>query len=855
MVHAQSATIDTIMKGASDDTARLILYLQQRIELEEGYQNSLAKIVHHLEENETTNPLYQSAVNTHIQKNITDYINMGHALRPSRHQFIQTMKIQLQTLVKLKEQHDRSRRSHRKNMHQVNSLYLATRLDELPTARDTYLSKWEEIERHQSPIPYSPSPFTPTTPTQTNNNVVSPRTQFFPKSIALSKSSTISNNNHDETSSSSSSSSTGHRLSGDDDVSSLPINQAVAQTKLDSSPPPPSPQKRIHQFMKSFQINHVPDPAKQNLRLAKLKVEMNEADLTYRRIIRKLDNLTKKQQAANDYAIKALQTQLLEKSNVVKQAMNEILMVELNHAQYGSETIQAMQQSITSFQPQLDQHVFDHLLSKDKYPMPSPIYYINHHVGECKDLIFGITLMEYTQLRGRSPPLVVSRCIEAVERLGGLEKEGIYRVSGKQTTIERMKQEFERDEEAMTFGDNEEVFCIASVLKIFLRELASPLFPFALPDRITYSQIPDKELRLMNLLTRILKLPGPNYDTLKALVEHLSKLEPLVEKNKMTISNLSLIFTPAIFQDHNQVQVSPNEWKKDCVLEDLLVNGETLFADKDLRGASAITGVIDYGFEKLSSDDDPTNDTIIMLDDAEGLDMLGEKDEYHLPTPYSPPAYTTYMQQQQGENDIIISSEKSTTKDITVPPMSSSLPYTTNDQTNSSPSTPLPSNASDIVPELSTSTLLSGKEKRNSKFRAVSQDRGLTVDTNHTSIKKSSNVLIIEGSNLVAEPDDSLPITTSAATNAATAVVVSTDNAFLSRPPMTPSIQSATVPSHDWLNYDPEPSHKMTDTTAALRRSATTGRTPLSKRNKQNTVPRLPTKPSTSSTTHQQHSL
>lgn len=36
-------------------------------------------------------------------------------------------------------------------------------------------------------------------------------------------------------------------------------------------------------------------------------------------------------------------------------------------------------------------------------------------------------------------------------------------------------------------------------------------------------EIPDQELRLMNLLTRLLKLPPANYDTLKALIHHLSK--------------------------------------------------------------------------------------------------------------------------------------------------------------------------------------------------------------------------------------------------------------------------------------------------------------------------------------------
>lgn len=85
----------------------------------------------------------------------------------------------------------------------------------------------------------------------------------------------------------------------------------------------------------------------------------------------------------------------------------------------------------------------------------------------------------------------MTKCIEAVERLGGLEKEGLYRVSGKQSNIDKMKHAFERNEDGVVFGQDdmpEDVFSIGSVLKIFLRDLASPLFPFKFGDRLTYSR-------------------------------------------------------------------------------------------------------------------------------------------------------------------------------------------------------------------------------------------------------------------------------------------------------------------------------------------------------------------------------
>lgn len=110
---------------------------------------------------------------------------------------------------------------------------------------------------------------------------------------------------------------------------------------------------------------------------------------------------------------------------------------------------------------------------------------------ETIDLIFGTSLTEYAQQRGRSPPLLITKCIEAIEKMGGLEREGIYRVSGKQSNIEKIKHAFELDEEAVVIGENdvpEDLYGLASVIKIFLRELKSPLFPFKLTDRLVYSR-------------------------------------------------------------------------------------------------------------------------------------------------------------------------------------------------------------------------------------------------------------------------------------------------------------------------------------------------------------------------------
>lgn len=59
----------------------------------------------------------------------------------------------------------------------------------------------------------------------------------------------------------------------------------------------------------------------------------------------------------------------------------------------------------------------------------------------------------------------------------------------------------------------------------------------------------------------------------------------------MTVQNLAVIFTPAIFHDHNQGEV-PGEWCSDKVFEDLIQHHESIFvaAEKQKRAADANKG-------------------------------------------------------------------------------------------------------------------------------------------------------------------------------------------------------------------------------------------------------------------------
>ena len=73
-----------------------------------------------------------------------------------------------------------------------------------------------------------------------------------------------------------------------------------------------------------------------------------------------------------------------------------------------------------------------------------------------------------------------------MEDQGGLQKEGIYRVSGRQSNLDALKVDFEKDASNVNLNSYD-VFTIASVIKVYLREMEFPLFALPIKYRAEYS--------------------------------------------------------------------------------------------------------------------------------------------------------------------------------------------------------------------------------------------------------------------------------------------------------------------------------------------------------------------------------
>jgi len=191
--------------------------------------------------------------------------------------------------------------------------------------------------------------------------------------------------------------------------------------------------------------------------------------------------------------------------------------------------------------------------------------------------------VDYATARGseNDVPKIIKICIDEVDRRG-LDAEGIYRVSGRHANVHELQHKLERSEEAFSFNSyTDDIYSVASFLKLYLRELPEPLFKFPLQDRIQHSE--SKADHAANdfvvLRSKIRRLPPVHRASLKALVEHLSLVASHADRNKMDTKNLAIVFSPVVFGEDEipQGDLLSMQPAKDSVMEDLIENAQTLF--------------------------------------------------------------------------------------------------------------------------------------------------------------------------------------------------------------------------------------------------------------------------------------
>jgi len=161
-------------------------------------------------------------------------------------------------------------------------------------------------------------------------------------------------------------------------------------------------------------------------------------------------------------------------------------------------------------------------------------------------LIFGGTLEEQVRKEGTKIPKIVEECIKEIEKRG-VETEGIYRLSGNTAVVNRLKAMYNRGEPISFDEDDIDLPVLASLIKLYFRELKDTLIPTRMYDSFMDALRNDNhDEKLYQLSDLIHQLPQVNYDVLSFLMKHLKHVSEHSDQNKMEINNLAIVFGPTL---------------------------------------------------------------------------------------------------------------------------------------------------------------------------------------------------------------------------------------------------------------------------------------------------------------------
>ncbi|XP_068187087.1 rho GTPase-activating protein 31 [Antennarius striatus] len=172
---------------------------------------------------------------------------------------------------------------------------------------------------------------------------------------------------------------------------------------------------------------------------------------------------------------------------------------------------------------------------------------------------FGCDLIEHLQNSGQDVPQVLIKCAEFIEEHGIVD--GIYRLSGVTSNIQRLRQEF--SSEACPDLTKEvylqDIHCVGSLCKLYFRELPNPLLTYELYSKFTeVVKVQGDHERLLYIQRVVRELPTPHMRTLEYLTKHLAHLATLSAQTNMHTRNLALVWAPNLLRSKDIEESSGN---------------------------------------------------------------------------------------------------------------------------------------------------------------------------------------------------------------------------------------------------------------------------------------------------------
>nr|XP_046242220.1 rho GTPase-activating protein 25 [Scatophagus argus] len=171
-------------------------------------------------------------------------------------------------------------------------------------------------------------------------------------------------------------------------------------------------------------------------------------------------------------------------------------------------------------------------------------------IGVPSSGVFGKSLMDtvtYEQRFGsHMVPILVQKCVEFIKE-HGLNEEGIFRLPGQDNAVKQFRDAFDAGERP-SFPSDTDVHTVASLLKLYLRELPEPVVPWTqyqdfldCTNMLDSSSTESLAQGWEKLEKQIAILPRVNYNLLSYVCRFLFEVQLHSNVNKMNVENLATV--------------------------------------------------------------------------------------------------------------------------------------------------------------------------------------------------------------------------------------------------------------------------------------------------------------------------
>lgn len=186
------------------------------------------------------------------------------------------------------------------------------------------------------------------------------------------------------------------------------------------------------------------------------------------------------------------------------------------------------------------------LMANSQSDMEEWVKSIRRVLGSTSGAVFGQCLAEtmaYEQKFGQHQvPILVQKCAEFI-REHGVNEEGIFRLPGQDNLVKQLRDAFDAGERP-SFDRDTDVHTVASLLKLYLRELPEPVVPWIqYEDFLLCGQTLDMDQKKghQDLLKQLSLLPRDNYNLLSYICRFLYEVQLNSAVNKMSVDNLATV--------------------------------------------------------------------------------------------------------------------------------------------------------------------------------------------------------------------------------------------------------------------------------------------------------------------------